>query len=717
MRDMMKQILLLIMTFELILSPISLSLINTSHFRVQAEECAEGRYFDSTLNRCIIIKEVVDSKNQANACDGLEGDEYKNCFKSNVDKELSDAEKVKDIGKQTSVGGMSSALVPAVVSLGAAYVIFSKKELLQECGATSAWLIMGAGVATLLGEVLAQKSYKKKLKGMMSEYQSRMEEGSEDAEENIDIITSNQTIAFDYQIEQEKARKSAHTDREKTYKLAFGLYSAGVLAAVVEQFMYATGEDSTCNLDGKAETSTSTKTSYKPFIKEFHYIHDLKPVEMLEIVFRKMTTIFPSSMAVVGEETEVIEVTGQRFTPDQWAEMERLGVDQYGDPYDWGGDGISEPIKAGEEASKSIGEKVENALKTPWVRAAISGVLAMYSKKIADKAGKLKKQADKRIELLKDLRDGFVATGGAGFEICKDEDRKNPAKLGCYCYTKEGDKNPNRETSATCQNFWKLGKNVSATDYGRTSGYTRNLKRGCLKSDGQYSSNCCSNDVDKGKCTKVGGNFNLGQLGGLTGLSDTMKDTAKFINGKMTTGSLNGPKYQQLAISANKNLDKMRKNSKQAPLLKKIDKLRNKMEKGFAARVKRALANGSISPQLALGGLGSNSVAPKSAADVLKSMKKDFTKKNSTRSSSRSKKSGSIGDYDFGTGPDGGIEVDDIAKVMDKNYKINDVNNNSDHDIFKIITNRYHRSGLRRLFDANGISEADEANGSDLHDK
>jgi hypothetical protein len=574
-----------------------------------------------------------------------------------------------------------------------------------------------------------------------------MEEGSEDAEENIDIITSNQTIAFDYQIEQEEARKSAHKDREKTYKLAFGLYSAGVLAAVVEQFMVSTGEPSTCNLDG-TKPDVEVDASYSPSIFiEYHFIDKLKPREILEIVFRKLTTIFPKSHAQLETLEEWKSSNNIVDYKDLAQPVRELPLKTSVPKLDLTGS-LDNSMKGSLDATlkenasnlkaelakqnkttievakeqsdiinKDGNNSIENALKTPWVRGALSGLLAMYSKKIADKAGKLKKQAEKRVELLKELRDGFVATGGAGFEICKDEDRKNPAKVACYCYTKDGDKNPNRETSATCQSFWKTGKAVAATDYSRSNGYTRQIKRGCLKSDGQYSHNCCSDKKEKGKCTKVGGKFNLGQLGGLTGLSDTMKDTASYINGNMATADLNGDQYEQLALNANKNLSKMRKNKKQAPLLKKIDKLRDKMAKNFSAKVRRAIRSGGMSPQLGLGGLGSAPAPIKSAKDVLKSMKDDFAKGSTRRTAVGSRKKGNLGDYDFGSGPSGGIEIDDIAKVMDKNYKIDDINNNSDHDIFKIISNRYHRSGLRRLFDTDGISETDEANGNEIHGK
>ena len=55
---------------------------------------------------------------------------------------------------------------------------------------------------------------------------------------------------------------------------------------------------------------------------------------------------------------------------------------------------------------------------------------------------------------------------------------------------------------------------------------------------------------------------------------------------------------------------------------------------------------------------------------------------------------------------------------MGKNFKIKgDINNNPGQDIFKILSIRYQRSGLRRLFDESGDSSHDEANTSDINEK
>lgn len=706
----MKQLILFTFIFELFLSPLELTLTDHISRNALADEiCATGKVFDTTLNRCIISKDVVDAKNQANQCDGLTGDEFKACFNDNVTKDLSDAQAENKVSGQSDPGSMSSAMIPAVVSIGAAYVLFSEQQILQQCGSTSAWLMMGAGVATLLGEVMAQNTYKKSLSGMMSEYRSRMSDNSTDSEENIEIITQNQTIAFDYQIEQEQARKKAHQARKSTYQLAFGLYSAGVVAAVVEQLMYATGETSICNLSGSAQSSSlhdSQNKTYNHSIAGYHYIQAIRAQEVVEIVFRKLTQIFPSANAsdiVTNPNIERIEVIGNRAEIIAAAEAEEAAALASKIPIE------TQPLEApvsifdkGKEAADSIGTSIKNALRTPWVRGALSGTLALYAKSIADKAQKLQKQSETRIDFLTELKQDFIASGGAGFQVCTDDDRKNPAKPACYCYNQDGEKNSSRTTSATCQTLWQDATLLAANSYNSTAASSSSTTtNGCLTTDGGYSASCCSSASESNQCSTISGSLSLGQLGSLTGLADTMSDTASFINGKLGSSNLNGSSYENLAINSNKVLDKMKEDPLKAPTLEKINELSAKLEKSFAAKVKRSLAKGSLSPSLASLGVSQPSSPLSSAKDVLASMKDDLQSKRSSRKSTTLKSKPNFDDFDFGTGSgnSAGIVIDDtVSKVMKKNYKINDINSNPDNDIFKIITNRYHSSAFRRLF-------------------
>ena len=865
----MKQLIVFILAIELVLSPLNLSLGFHNSYATE-QDCGAGRSWSSTLNRCIIQTEVINTKAEAHECDGLEGDDYQKCFQKNVEDKLTKAENKGEIGAQTTVtDDYNDTLIPTVMTLGTAYVMFKNKHGLQGCGSASAWMMLGAGVGTLLGEFMAQQSYGDDLDGLVKKYKDKMASSSEDEAENLEAISTNQTLAFDFQIEQENSRRKAHQKRKEVYDIASKVYTGAVLAAVYEQFAYAYGQDSTCkditkegdaadkkpNTDANSEVASQSKANpaadgankatdaqtassaaskagkssevakkaapksstitgnetdgytvvdqnnqthkfkdkdevllhvrdqdnthfnnvadkarsegitdvenykgctagqfnkqayineilsfigygdylsdycapqstkvdtfnYDPFksvFPEYHYIENLTATEKLEIVFRKIANIFPSAHA---QGIERIEVVGERLdliAPDK-IEIEKPKIDlgKFEAPK------LNKPEVA---ESTSIGDTIANALRTPWVRAALSGALAMYTKKIADKAEELEKVAKGRVKLLKDLKDGFKTTGGASFAICSSDDRKNPAKINCYCYLDNGTKNPQREKSGTCQAHWKSNDfSLAAGDYDRAQGYSQNSIKGCLKNNGLYSQNCCSKASEQGQCFKMSGKLQLGQLGGLTGLTDTMKSNYKYVNGNISTGQLDSNSANKMALKATKILKKMEKDPKKAPMLKKVKNLQNKMQRSFAKRIMAGVKNGQINPS-SFGALsGGSSTNVNSPKEVLNNMKKEFKNHNKLKAGkgglARGSKKSDMDDFDFSDGGKGGIEIDNsVNDIMAKNYKINDISENSHHDIFKIISNRYQRSGLRRLFDEKGISEAEAANDTDINER
>ena len=106
---------------------------------------------------------------------------------------------------------------------------------------------------------------------------------------------------------------------------------------------------------------------------------------------------------------------------------------------------------------------------------------------------------------------------------------------------------------------------------------------------------------------------------------------------------------------------------------------------------------------------------------MLKDFKNDIEEikpqfKKSGSPLARKGKKRNINDFDFDSSSDG-VDIDQLDKVMKKEYTFNDINDNSSNNLFKIITNRYQRSGLRRLFDDQGVSEADEASDTDINEK
>ena len=368
---MMKNLIVSLLLIEMILLPFLNVGFNSTVFAEDSDTtCTEGQVFDTSLNRCVLSTQTVEDKTNARNCEGLDGDEFKDCFNQNVDKEMAEAQADGDI--QGKSDPEKKYGIPAIVTLGSAYILFMNKESLGECSSTSMWLMLGGGVSSLLGEYMAQSSYKKKLNGLTDDYKKKISEKPDDESEVVESINENQVIAFDFQIEQETARKKAHETRQKAYNLAMGLYSASAIAAAYEGF---TGNWTSCSTSFIPQKHNA-KTLYaadSTLIKNHLYIKNFTHQEVAELVLRKISEIIiPSANA---NDIEVITVYGKRPPP--------IAAPTPPTPA---------PTELGEviaKVAKPAEKPMNSAFMSPIARAAMGAILAAYSKKVAGDAGDL----------------------------------------------------------------------------------------------------------------------------------------------------------------------------------------------------------------------------------------------------------------------------------------------------------------------------------------
>ncbi|MFT6633412.1 MAG: hypothetical protein ACJAS4_003382 [Bacteriovoracaceae bacterium] len=686
---MMKNLIVSLLLIEMILLPFPNVGFNSTGFAEDSDTtCTEGQVFDTSLNRCVLSTQTVEDKTNARNCEGLDGDEFKDCFNQNVDKEMAEAKSDGEVEGATDP--KKSYGIPAVVTLASATILLTKKDSLEGCSSTSTWLMLGGGVSTLLGEFMAQKKYKDKINGMSDDYKKRMSEKSEDEEEAVEIINENQTIAFDFQIEQEKARKDAHSARKSVYMLGMGLYTASTVAALYEAFT-SSGSDG-CNASYNHDTHSTDLllvADAKTF-SPFYYLNSLTSDEIIEVIKRKLSN-FPFKNSHAEGITAFISTIGDKLGP----------------------------------ATKTAGNAIGKAVKSPYVRAAVSGILALHSKKVADDAGDLADEADKRIALLEDLKASFEANGGAGFGVCSDADRKLTSKPACYCFLNNGDRDPGKTKSAICDGVYGEASKLAKTDYNANNNISEQGVKGCFTKTKQFDADCtCKSKTDTGgndACLRINGQLKLGSLGSISGLKDMMKDTVAFTQGNISTGELNTSGNENLALRLSKIKDKLEATPKYKKEMAKVNNLQKKLNKQINGIVSKGLSSGSISNPFG-GGLNA-AIKPVSAKDALKNMKSSIKRNNAKFKSggnlAGSKKRTGMDDYDFGAGAKGstGVDIEDMDDVMKKEYSFNDINENPDNSIFKIISNRYHRSGLRRLFDEKGVSKADDSDGTDINEK
>jgi hypothetical protein len=73
---------------------------------------------------------------------------------------------------------------------------------------------------------------------------------------------------------------------------------------------------------------------------------------------------------------------------------------------------------------------------------------------------------------------------------------------------------------------------------------------------------------------------------------------------------------------------------------------------------------------------------------------------------------------DFGMSDDQAAQQEaQVAEVMGKNldYGGTDINNSSKANIFEVLTNRYQRSGMKRLFDENNSAPVEAPSKTEIN--
>lgn len=345
----------------------------------------------------------------------------------------------------------------------------------------------------------------------------------------------------------------------------------------------------------------------------------------------------------------------------------------------------------------------------PLGRAAMAGLLAGWAYIMMKHAGKQAEASEKRAELLRKMKEEFNTAAGAVY-ACKSEDRNNPGMPNCYCYTAENQRNPNRGNSQVCQNLW-AGKPLGATDYlakGNTS------TRICINNQQKADPTCACKQTKT--CMKAG-------MAGITGLnpgtmsvlSSSLAPLNGIANGSVDAANINSAALENQAARAKKLLDNL-ENSKAG---KKIKAAKNKEAKKIESGLMTAARGINPAPALA----GSSSSFPSNPGDAARMLENELATNIPTGIGGGA---GTLAAptnqapeqaFDFGLTQDQlAAQETQIAELMKENldYGANDINQGSNTNIFEVLSNRYQRSGMRRLFDEEGKTKADAPAKSDI---
>ncbi len=374
-----------------------------------------------------------------------------------------------------------------------------------------------------------------------------------------------------------------------------------------------------------------------------------------------------------------------------------------------------------------------------WGIAAAAGTFLFWSNKIADGAKKQAQQAELNIQKIDETIAGFRKSISGH---CPDgrDDLNNDR---CFCYNQDGGQNPNRTNLATCQNLYKKDQetfHIPPNDYS-TIGNT-GAAEGCLTENAKFDPECrCLNmkntETGEDACYRSkpinGLSFN-GPPGALEAIGDTNQILDGLARGtNHALAKFSGKKLAQMASRnqrvnsellkklgrRNKNKSRMIENSEKIarqllrrPVLKAnnisaANLAKETLPSGSSAAVGASLAKVDAEGKNAAGPGGganggsgaSSSLSGGKGLDGINDQKKDETSAYQYNDSDFS--SGGHPRGRFQASGYGGLDSADASS--DENagwfdFKKDPTVKDRAFDLWEVITQRYFRSGYKRLF-------------------
>lgn len=474
------------------------------------------------------------------------------------------------------------------------------------------------------------------------------------------------------------------------------------------------------NMEGNIESPFTEYQAYKEVFGK--YSEDKTVFELIKsTTLAVMNSLNPISTAYASEEVqfEATEsassdsirssdnnnVTGQASASS--SSVKTNAAKAFKEDEGKGIDLLSIGIGVGAGVLLAVKSEIGRKLITSTGRLVFSGVMAGMTLMMSQHAGSQAEASTKRAELLRKMKDEFNTASGAVY-ACKSEDRNDPGKPNCYCYTAENGRNPNRSNSQICQKLWAgLPSDIQALASSTSS------NKVCVNQNQQADATCACRSTNT--CMKV-------KLNGVSGLNP---GSMSILNGAITPlnriadGTIDGANIDGASLASNA----AKVNALNKELEKNPDVAKAKNSKA-ALELKKSLERGAASLGSGGGFLGSSgsSSMPSNPGQAARMLEKELEEATAPTVGG-----GNVADFTPASVPDEQLEFGltgdqlaaqegQIAELMkeDLDYGGNDINQGSKTNIFDVLSNRYQRSGMRRLFDEKGVTKPDAAAKTDI---
>ncbi len=718
-------------------------------------KCDENTEVANDANRtCDLTAEAQAARAAVDKCKDLTGDARSQCLLQNGTTSTAG---VENTTLSSWTQGMTITTQVAQTAASIMNLAFYDKGSCQMWS----WTLMNLGaMAASLGELSSYFFvYYPKTKDMHAKFKEEIK--------NTDTSAA-QGSAFKYLKEEQDIKATTETIRAVSHGVAGALYASAMIMAIVEIGMkynpYTAGNtnamESACQTAGVNQSFIngglfkilSVASGVLPVAKYIFPVNDIKKennvyydlkkdVEYLRYVLsspmESTITIKDQEESWFGNKVSSTKVSDyekwkihELYSPKSLSKLVNAFLDnlfipsaqaQYSGLMSMVAKMLTNPEMVAKMTQIKANIKSQEQFKrNAEVRAWTAGVMFGLETTVTTMSALQAKEHQKRSEAYGKMAKPFESLSDDNLHLCvtNDEgrdDRNDSSKPNCYCYKEEnGTSKPNesRLKDPNCAQYFGLS-NPTVGDY---NGGTGGGGKVCFKKDGTMDMECkCKQQKDaKGNnaCMKAAGNFGIGGNIGFTGLGNQALSAFNALASGDTTGASgiqgSSGNYAAFANKLKRKMnDELKKNGKPT-----ID---------FAGGEKKVLGElvRSANQLIKANGLdsGSNaaspliaSVDPKLAEKLEKTAKENGTttsdlKFNNTVPLVAKKEGGfDLGDLSGGAGSGEIVDMgssDTMAKNF--NYGSNDIN--SGENLFKVISNRYLMSGLKRLFEEDKPAE------------
>ncbi len=682
----------------------------TNNKPMTAAECpntpGSAYYWDSNVNRCVLKASSTAQREMFEECDALEADQKAACYERMRNQNLND-EAVTQC--KTAHGNDTEALKNCIsaidgsstgmandyegqagleilgIGIGTTVAALSVANMLAKSGkkakgCTSATMLKVTGIGSLVGQLYLKLGVKGNFDELEKNYDEQVAAG-DDA----------QFAAYDYLEAEQKEIESVAEKHEKVYNLTSLGYGATGIIAGVELMGGIAGGLKPC-VEPPADQATEDTPDDEGDDSLVEDDTDIDEPELSEKEIAELDSKLTPEQKAAGF---TVQSNGTASRPMTEAELDGAGA------------GVV-ALRNFPPPVPGMLSKITGFLNTSAgiLTLSIAGALInTFLKNSAAKQGEKAKENAEKVARLRSILQETLASSS----YCKSRDDLSQPR--CYCFNPDNSRNTNRTNSETCQAlFANLDRNLfaEANDYG--SNKTKK-PQGCFRVDGVYDQDCKCKEVKNAQgqdgCFNVPVNVNqVAALGPNTGIPNVVDSFNSLFSGGLGTGELQSGQLGNLAarvgatrkqvldnLSKKTGIDSRAFKAKGLEVLKGLSKSIPVRER---ARARSQLASTNVT---APAGLVNNPEIQKSlekSGIVISSVNRSAARKSKSKGK---KKTG----FDlYGNGSKTSVGKDDVmAKKYDYSEVQDDIVERKDVSIWKVISNRYNTSGLRRLFDDN----------------